>query len=133
MKQRIKLEGNKSIFKGVSDKYKQLLQDEIVATNEDVANKARSRVPVDTGFLKNSIITQQTEKGAETIVSVKYAPYIEFGTGGKVDVPEGLESYAKQFKGKGVKQVNIPPRPYLYNSWREETAKMLQRLRNAIK
>lgn len=121
------------MFKDVSSKYEKLLEDEIFATNEDVANKARGRVPVDTGFLKNSIITQQTDKGAETIAAVNYAAYIEFGTGGLVDVPSGLSDYAMNFKGKGVKQVNIPPRPFLFNSWREETTKMLQRLKNAIK
>ena len=32
--------------------------------------------------------------------NVKYAPYIEFGTGGKVNIPAGFSSYASQFKGK---------------------------------
>lgn len=133
MKQRLKLTGNKAMFSGAAKKYKQLLEDEINATNESIANKARGRAPVDTGFLKNSIITQETEKGAETVVSINYAPYIEFGTGGRVDVPAGLEDYAIQFKGEGIKQVNIPAKPFLFNSWMEETTKMLDRLKNAIK
>lgn len=50
----------------------------------------------------------------EVVASAHYAPYIEFGTGGLVDIPKGLEQYALQFKGKGVKQVNIKPQPFLF-------------------
>jgi hypothetical protein len=30
---------------------------------------------------------------------LSYAPYIEFGTGGKVTIPAGYEQFASQFKG----------------------------------
>lgn len=133
MKQNLSITGNKAYYSGLASKFKTLLQDEIVATNEDVANKARGRVPVDKGFLKNSIITQQVPNGAETLVTVNYAPFIEFGTGGLVDVPTGLEDYAIRFKGEGIKQVNLRPQPFLFNSFKEETIEMTKRLKNAIK
>jgi hypothetical protein len=31
---------------------------------------------------------------------MSYAPYIEFGTGGKVSIPSGYGTFAGQFKGK---------------------------------
>lgn len=133
MKQKLSITGNKAYYSGLATKFETLLQDEIVATNEDIANKARGRVPVDKGFLKNSIITRQVPNGAETLVTVNYATYIEFGTGGLVDVPAGLEDYAIKFKGEGIKQVNLRPQPFLFNSFKEETIEMTKRLENAIK
>lgn len=65
----------------------------------------------------------------ETGFTVKYSPYVEFGTGGLVDVPQGLEDYATQFKGEGLKQVNLPARPYLFNSAFEETKELTERLK----
>ena len=129
---KMKFEGNKSIFSGLANQYKELVEEEIFATTEAIADRARSLVPVDTGFLKGSIETQS--KGLEGIVSVSkhYAPYVEFGTGGLVNVPMGLETYASKYKGKGIKQVNLPPRPFLYPSWRRETNEMMNRLERAI-
>jgi len=45
-----------------------------------------------------------------------YAPFVEFGTGGLVQVPEEMKEIAIKFKGKGIKQVNLRARPYLYPS-----------------
>ncbi len=59
----------------------------------------------------------------------EYAPYVEFGTGALVDVPEGLESYAIQFKGAGIKQVNLPARPALYPTARVEFVKLVEKLK----
>ena len=42
-----------------------------------------------------------------------YAPYLEFGTGGLVDIPEGFEKLAATFKGKGIKRINLPARPHI--------------------
>ena len=43
-----------------------------------------------------------------------YSAYVEFGTGGRVSVPKELKDVAIKFIGKGVKEVNIKPRPFLY-------------------
>jgi HK97 gp10 family phage protein len=64
-----------------------------------------------TGILWNSIMRKkQYEKDQfEAVVgtNVNYAPYIEFGTGDLVEIPEGAESVAAQYKGKGIRKVNI--------------------------
>ena len=42
-------------------------------------------------------------------------------------------SYAMQFKGKGLREVNLPARPFLFSSARIEYNKLLNRLNNRIK
>lgn len=89
------------------------------------------QVPVDTGALKNSI---QQKKLApldyELVAPIRYAAYVEFGTGAKVNVPAGYEEYALQFKG--TRQVpGMRARPYLIPGAQlaeREIEKALQRL-----
>jgi HK97 gp10 family phage protein len=57
-----------------------------------------------TGDLRSSIHTSRANKDdlvSTVYVEANYAPYVEFGTKTKVEVPNGLESYAAQFRGKG--------------------------------
>lgn len=67
---------------------------------------AKELCPVDTGNLRNSI-THTTENNDHTVVigtAVKYAPYIELGTG----------KYAEDHDKKGWHTTSgMPPRPYL--------------------
>jgi len=51
--------------------------------------------------LKTSIDVRGTKLSREVYTDVKYAPYVEFGTKSKVEIPPGLEGYAMQFKGGG--------------------------------
>jgi hypothetical protein len=41
----------------------------------------------------------------EVYTDVKYAPYMEFGTKSKTEIPPGLEGYAMQFKGKASRLI----------------------------
>lgn len=125
----------------LQNKLKQLpdnIKKELVQDIEDAADmivmKAVQRAPVDFGVLKQSIGNQAKNKGLNYIVfvSADYAPYIEFGTGALVDVPNGLESYAMQFKGKGVKQVNLPARPFFFPGFFEEREKLVKTLKESI-
>ena len=49
--------------------------------------------------LKTSIDVRGSKLEREVYTDVKYAPYVEFGTKSKVEIPPGLEGYAMQFKG----------------------------------
>lgn len=51
--------------------------------------------------LKTSIDVRGSKLEREVYTDVKYAPYMEFGTKSKVEIPPGLEGYAMQFKGGG--------------------------------
>ena len=66
------------------------------------------------GRLVGSITARQTgELSAEVSANVKYAPYVEWGTGAKVSVPADLAKYAIQFKGS--RQVaGQRPQPYFF-------------------
>jgi hypothetical protein len=91
---------------------------ELIARN--IEKDAKSRVVANFGKLGQSI---QAVKDTPLIWKVEaggvvapYAAYVEFGTGGLVDVPNELKEMALRFKGKGIKQVNLRARPYLYPS-----------------
>jgi hypothetical protein len=115
----------------VADYVRAEIEDSMLSIETDAA----SDVPVDTGALKNSIqstpikatknqITGGVEVGAE------YSPYIEFGTGSRVKVPNELSDFAAQYKGAGIKEVNLPARPFFYPAvWkqRQELPKNIER------
>lgn len=82
---------------------------------KDIVAEAKARAPVDLAFLKNGIGFHQAAPLSYKVTSnMEYSPFVEFGTGGFVQVPAGLESYAQQFRGKGIKEVNIMPQPFLF-------------------
>lgn len=112
----------------ISAELKAGIKNEIQASGQTIAAEARGRVPRDTGLLGNSISSYGIEEGTEIVAQKEYAAYVEFGTGALVDVPAGLEDYAIQFKGAGVKQVNLPARPYMFPSYFEEKPKLIKRI-----
>lgn len=113
---------------------------------QDWANRTEQAavrdVPVDTGALRSSIravlgadkLTWIVKAGG--INGVDYAPYVEFGTGALVDKQFlqqfGLVAYAQQFKGRGLRQVNLPARTFLYRNARTEFEKSVQEIRKII-
>lgn len=135
MRVNITIQGNQAILKKLQRlpaQAKQLVEEEIEATTDDIHHDAVMRVPVDTGRLKGSLTPVVQGMVGEVGTNVKYAPYVEFGTGGKVNVPQGLETYAARFKGKGIRQVNLPARPYLFVSAFENFPKFLDRLNKGL-
>lgn len=64
---------------------------------------------------------------------VEYAPYQEFGTGGLVSIPAGLEEVASEFGPKGTRQVNMPAQPFFYRPYFEEIPKLLKAVENILK
>ena len=90
-------------------------------TAQQVEDKAKQLAPIDNGTLRQSISSALNieNKGMSAIVVANqpYSAYHEFGTGGLVDVPEGWGEMAMQFKGKGIRQINIMPRPFMYPSY----------------
>lgn len=113
----------------------------MLANGSEMAQKARTKAPLDTGKLRQSIIARQnkTDKGFVEVALVAnstglapYAAYMEFGTGGLVNVPPELQDQAIKFKGKGIRQVNIRPRPYLYPALVEQRGQLLNDLDNLL-
>ena len=117
---------------------KQELSTEVGIWGTTTTRLAKERVPRDTTDLKKSISGRREGDQAVVEAKMNYAPYVEFGTGRTVDLSEldelGIpQSYAAQFKGKGIKKVNLPARPYLYNSARQALHEMLSNMNRKIK
>lgn len=110
---------------------------EVNASALAIQSKARRDVVVDNGILRNSIQLKEINKGDKIIYTVgsalKYAPYVEFGTGGTVNVPAGYEDFAIQFKGKGIRKINLKPRPYLIPAFESEIPILRKNIQNVIK
>lgn len=129
---KLKYKENKAYFKNLEKVLVSDIEDEIERTTTDIEADAQVSCPVDLGVLRSSINSDVEGLEGTVRTNVKYAPYIEFGTGGLVDVPEGLEDYAMKFKGEGIKQVNMRPQPFLYPAFKKNGLKMLERLEKKI-
>ena len=119
--------------------------DAIVQITEDNAQEivlnAKTLAPVNKhpnitgGDLKQGIANEKVEgKIAQVIYArKKYSAYVEFGTGGKVQIPEELKELAAKFKGKGIREVNMQPQPFLYPSFVKGRAQYLKDLKDNLK
>ena len=113
------------------------LSNELGKTGLEIVRLAKREVPAPTGTLRNSISTQKSGKSVNVVATANYAPYVEFGTGGSVDLTDMTElripeSYAAQFKGKGIREVNLPARPFFFSSARIGFKNLLNRLNGEI-
>ena len=102
----------------------------VATVSNDILNEAKSNAPVD---LTNLVKSGRAEPidgglGGKITFSIKYAPYVEFGTGGLVVVPSGWEDFAMQFKGAGVRTVNLRARPYLLPAFEKGVRAFKQKL-----
>ena len=88
----------------LGEKLQQDVKDEVSASALNIQTKAKRLAPVNFGQLRNSIyLKEQNVKNGFLFTvgsNAKYAPYVEFGTGGKVSIPKGFEELAGGFKGK---------------------------------
>ncbi|NBW77293.1 MAG: HK97 gp10 family phage protein [Sphingomonadaceae bacterium] len=122
-----RLEVNDYKFNKMLTKLKQTVDEtsatvdrELAASGEDMVRSAKnilsSRGAVDTGRLLNSISFKKDQfLSYQFVAQTDYAAYIEFGTGNLFVNPErqGWVDLAAKYKGKGIKKVNLPPRPYM--------------------
>ena len=113
---------------------------EVNASALSIQNKAKKSVAAnstDNGTLLGSIQLVSVLKDKRILYTVgsrlKYAPYVEFGTGGTVNVPAGYEDFAIQFKGKGIRKINLRPRPYLIPAFESEMPILRKNIQNVIK
>lgn len=105
-------------------------------TARNIEKYAKQTVPTDTGKLGQSIqaikedkLTWKVEAGGTL---APYAPFVEFGTGGLVNVPPELQEQAIRFKGKGIKQINLRPQPFLYPALIRARQEYLDKLKKVL-
>lgn len=106
----------------------------LVAKN--IEGYAKSQAPVNFGKLGQSIMSKKIDDHNWVIEAggtiAPYAPFVEFGTGGLVEVPEELKDQAIKFKGKGIKEVNLIARPFLYPSLLRGRKEYLDKLKKTL-
>ena len=134
---------------------KKQLSAELAFTADHIVRRAKKAAPSDTGNLRQNIFKDLQGKSISVYASAKYAPYVEFGTGDKVDLTDmrelGIpESYASQFKGDGFTgmlpvnfgkkigwrmvqfPIHLPARPFFFSSVRIEYKKLFERISKKI-
>jgi HK97 gp10 family phage protein len=84
-------------------------------TADDMVTDAKLKAPVDLGQLRLSIGHTTARVGYNKsffFANAPYSAYVEFGTGGRVNIPKGFEELASRYKGKGIRQIDIKPQPF---------------------
>ena len=99
----------------------------------DINEKQVAYTPVGTGVLSgNNRFSIEKPLNKELYNKTDYGGYVEFGTGGLVDIPTGLEDQALPWKGAGIRQVNMRAQPFFFRAFFEEVPKMLARIKTVI-
>ncbi len=135
------LKGVDKLIKKISKldkKAKDRVDDLTEGAIKDMVADAKSLAPYDDGFLRKTIGQVKLAPMSYMMFAfAEYAPYMEFGTGTLVNVPNELRDLAIQFKGKEIRQVNIAPQPFMYPAYVinrqyyiEDLKKMLKKLVN---
>jgi HK97 gp10 family phage protein len=109
------------------------VKDEVMGALVDIQLDAkRSPNIVDFGVVRSSIqmFPDSNRLGGNVTVGTHYAPYVEFGTGNLVKVDAEFTEYALQFLGKGIRQVNLPARPFLMPAFVKNRALLIESLKN---
>jgi len=123
-------------------KYGKEAEKDIEAATETAARNielyAKTNVAANFGKLGGSILAKEITPTswivrADSDGLAPYAAYVEFGTGGLVQVPNELKEQAWLFKGKGIKEVNLRARPYLYPALLRGRKEYLKALKDLLK
>ena len=138
-----RIEGLEALIKRIGKLAPEIAKEvalEVNASALAIQTKARRAVAsnsTDKGRLVGSIQLKETNKGDKITYTVgsrlKYAPYVEFGTGGLVSVPAGYQDFALQFKGTKGYKINLRPRPYLIPAFESEIPILRKNIQKVIK
>lgn len=133
---KLSIKGNQAVIKGIRayekrsiETVKEELKNAVLKTEQE----AKSETSGDAiEGLSQSINARISEEGlVGTVGSDLYeAPFREFGTGAKVQIPEGLEAYAMTFfiTGEGT----LPANPFLFGNARNNFREMMERLKRRL-
>ena len=115
----MKIKGITSVtarFQRLSKQAELQVKSSVVRNTDQIDAEAVANVPVLDGYLRGSGNTSYQDNQLTGIVAfggnaAPYAPYVEFGTGSGVVIPQGFNDFAMQFyvNGKGT----MKAQPYL--------------------
>jgi HK97 gp10 family phage protein len=104
--------------------------------------KSNAKKPyVRTGNLSKSVSSMPYQNGYASFsmgnTTVKYAPYVEFGTGKGFGIPaykfsmrKPLKNYTSQFMGSGLRNYNMKNRPFFFKTFDEKYATLINTLKS---
>lgn len=132
----VKIKGLDKLLIELRDLPKQVEKEAIAQLKvicDEILADALSRVPVRMGELKGSGRVKAIAGGYSVGFDISYAPYVEFGTGDFVVVPQGYESFAMEFfvSGEGKSR----PQPFLFPAFlakRENIVKEIEQKINGL-
>ena len=99
----------------------------------EIAAEAKREAKKDTSKMAQGIKAEEINKTSYRVVALeKYSAFVEFGTGMLTSIPKGWESIAHLFKGKGIRQVNLPARPFLFPAFAKGSILYIKDLEKAL-
>jgi HK97 gp10 family phage protein len=148
-------------LKELKEKFKNLQTDaakdvdSVLRTGADtIASKARQNLqgvvynpddykkPLEKLYAKTNNITDLFQRGIgvnpvsflsyEVVADMPYAAYVEFGTGGAVRIPQGVEDYAIQFKKPNRLNISMKANPYLFPAFFEQKPIIIQDIKDIL-
>lgn len=131
-----------------TEEKQQAVKDVINESALNIQRGAKQRCRVDTGRLRSSIAIEPYKNGysAQVGTKVKYAPYVEFGTGKHVDIPAAANFSATGRQtpwmyplskgglstGEMVWTSGNKPRPFLFPAAEDERPRFISAMRGAL-
>ena len=113
-------------------KFPEKLKMLVAKTTQDLSRGTKASVPVKYSGIRQSVKSVTKDYHGEVNIAAHYAPYVEFGTGRLVNVPQELSEDAMQFKGRGIRQVNRSAEPYFYPHFFVQRDKFFKQVQKAL-
>jgi HK97 gp10 family phage protein len=136
------LDALRTKFSNASEKLEKHIAEAINQTVVNIQQDAKAAVKVKTGALQRSITHKKTDKTGTAYVSagnksVKYAPYVEFGTRHNISLPSLINispseqsAFARKFMVQGPKKfTNQPTRPFLMTSFDKRYGQLIFKIK----
>lgn len=100
-KSRYNIDRLRKKFKEFEEIAKQDIKAVLDSSAQIIVNNAKRNAPANYGKLRQSIGKETKEQGFRQVIFVgeEYAPFLEFGTGPRVEIPIGFQDLASQFIG----------------------------------
>ena len=126
----VKANMEKFISEILPEKLEQALEQSCLILEGD----AKSRCPVDSGQLRQSITHQVDGTRGEVGTNVEYAPYVEIGTGIYSTQGGGRQTpwVYKDVKGEWHKTSGSKPQPYMKPALEQNTSRVLDQFKGLI-
>jgi HK97 gp10 family phage protein len=136
------LDALRTKFSNASERLEKHIAEAINQTVVNIQQDAKAAVKVKTGALQRSITHKKTDKTGTAYVSagnksVKYAPYVEFGTRHNINLPSLINispseqsAFARKFMVQGPKKfTNQPTRPFLMTSFDKRYGQLIFKIK----